>query len=54
MGLQRQLESQVATGSLEKEARLVNEAGLENKVGQENKVSLGSKVWYTVERGSGP
>lgn len=33
-GLQRQLESQVATGSLE------NEAGLKNKV------NLGSEVWY--------
>lgn len=44
----------MATGSLENEVCLENEAGMENKVGQENKVSLGSEVWYTVERGTGP
>lgn len=48
MGLQRQLESQLAIGSLD------NEVGLENEAGLENKVGLGSKVqvYYRERYGS--
>ncbi|CAB1418285.1 unnamed protein product [Pleuronectes platessa] len=50
VGLHRQLESQVATGSLESEVGLENKVSLGSEVGLENKVSLGSEMQVHEKR----